>query len=108
MSDKRQTEWQGLVDYTGLMLEKAEAGEWEALTQMAVDRQSRLESFFSQPVPAELADLVAAGIQRINDINSMISTLAGKASREFSAEHQVFQKRKQASRAYSDPGNSQR
>lgn len=108
MSGERSDNWQQLLDYSRLMLEKAEAGEWDALPAMATERQSRLESFFAEPVPAGLADQVAKGIHQIGDIDAAITAMAKTANREFSAEHDIFKKRKQASEAYSDPRHGRR
>lgn len=108
MSGTRSDAWQQLIEYSRQMLEKAEAGEWETLTTMAEERQRRFEAFFAEPVSPELTDEVAAGIQRIGDIDDAVTALARDASREFSAEHEVFRKRKQASEAYSAPHHRER
>lgn len=103
MSDSRLEQWQQLLDYSRSMLDKAEAGEWDSLTAMADERRTRLETFFAKPVPPEIADTVAEGIHRIGDIDAAITAFAKDASKQFASEHTIFNKRKQASKAYSDP-----
>lgn len=108
MSDSRLSEWEQLVDFSRMMLEKAEAGEWETLSQLAAERQRRLESFFAQPVPEALAGQVAEGIRRIQEIDALLASKARGAGKTFAAEHETLQKRKLASRAYADSGKAQR
>jgi hypothetical protein len=108
MPESRLEQWQQLLDYSRSMLDKAEAGEWESLTAMADERRSRLEAFFAEPVPVELADTVAVGIHRIGDIDAAISAFAKEASKQFASEHGLLKKRQQANQAYSDPQHSER
>ena len=52
------------------------------------------------PVDEEIAAEVARGIEQINTIDQEIAAMAGKARKIFADEHQVIQKRRQATQAY--------
>ena len=101
--DLQQKLWQDVVDFSILMLAKARGGEWDVLTTMVDERQTKLEKFFSQNVPETMADSVAKGIVSIREMDATIThlTLAERASA--SGEMGLLIKRKQASRAFSDP-----
>lgn len=108
MTSSRNEEWQYLLDYSHSMLGKAQAGEWEELSSMAIERQSQFEAFFARSVPVEMVDDVAAGIHHIEEIDTAISQLAKEAKKAFSGDASLLKKRKQATQAYSDPGHQER
>lgn len=101
-------EWQGIVDYSAQMLQRAEAGEWEALALMAQERHQRLEGFFSIAVDEQMADEVSQGILQLGEVDAAITQLAQRARKELNQDSGLLQRRRQASRAYSDSSHNLR
>ena len=102
----QQKLWQDVVDFSILMLEKAKGGEWDVLTNMVDERQTKLEQFFSHNVPEKMADSVAEGIVSIREMDATITHLTQAERASASGEIGLLIKRKQASLAYSDPSHN--
>lgn len=102
MQRERQAEWQQLLDLTSRMLQRAREGEWDELSVMAGERQHALEHFFTEPVEADYAATVEAGITTISRIDDEITALTISAHGTISQEQNMLHKRQLASRAYTD------
>lgn len=63
------------VQTTREMFALAQQGEWETVARLQAERQHRLEAYFQTPVPAALADEVAAGIREILELDRQVMDL---------------------------------
>lgn len=103
MAANRRAEWQQLLDFSELMLQRARDGEWDVLGSMASERQEALEKFFAEPVLPDDAAIVEQGIHTIARIDAEVTALATSAHGVISREQEMLNKRQQASRAYTNP-----
>ncbi len=101
LSERRQA-WQSIIEFCRTIEQKADAEEWEAVSELATQRQKMLEQFFASPVESELSAEVAEGIALIDAMDKVIAAKAEKARTLFADEHQVIQKRRQATQAYTN------
>ncbi|MCK5604176.1 flagellar protein FliT [Candidatus Pacearchaeota archaeon] len=78
-----------IIIFSQEMLIVAKQHEWEALTEMSVDRQKMLESFFEKPIAEHVIENIQTGLKQIMSIDQDIVKLAD-ASRD-EATHQLSQ-----------------
>lgn len=108
MSNAREENWRQLCGYAATMLELAQAGEWSYLHELSVERQARLERFFAEPVPPEMAAEVASALRHMQQVDSAIVTLSAAARNQVAHEMRLITQRKTASSAYTDPSHNVR
>ena len=96
----RLAQFAHIVDLTSDMLEKAQAHDWVAVTDMEMDRQGRLEDFFATALsPAEAAE-VAHAIRQIQEINNQIMQLGETSQQQLAGELRGLEIGRKATQAY--------
>lgn len=88
------------VQATREMLAQAQRGEWEAVMGLQAERQQRLEAYFSTPVPAELAENVAAGIREMLELDRRVMELGRKGMDELARNMNGLRTGRRAQQAY--------
>jgi hypothetical protein len=100
MDSSRLTEWNDIISLSARMLETAHAEEWETLQQLSVERQAKLEAFFSTEVSPDDAPTIAAGIEQIQSIDKELTAIAGKEHKQVASNLSDLSKNRQAVSAY--------
>jgi hypothetical protein len=93
-------EWNNIISLSAQMLDKAQAEEWETVQQLSVERQAKLEAFFSTEVSLDDAQTIAAGIEQIQSIDKELTAIAGKEHKQVASNLSDLSKNRQAVSAY--------
>jgi len=94
------TDLQGLVALSRCMLEKAREQSWHEVFELEQRRRDAMQLFFAEPVTAEDAQAVSAGIQLIMAIDRDLMALGGAAREELAQTLQKMDQGKKAVKAY--------
>lgn len=93
-----------LVAMSHRMLAEAEAGHWDEVMRLQVERQGRLEAFFATPVPQALAEQVAVGIRQMLDSDRRLMELGRKGMDTLAGAMDDLRAGRRAQRAYGAAG----
>lgn len=92
--------WQQVMTLSQEMIGLAKEQQWEALILKESERKTLLVSFFSQPIPAEVAPTFASAVQSLMEMDKQMLSLFGAKRSEISQKMSGMKKGRQASAAY--------
>jgi hypothetical protein len=102
MNQSRHSQLMDLVDCSRRMQAQADAGDWEAVVRLQTRHREMSESFFMEPVGAELAPACAVAIREMLLNNRRIAELGARERRACVNGKRDFDKHRHAVRAYRD------
>jgi len=101
MPEKRQQQWQDILQMTQQMQQLSAEENWQAMIDLDVQRLVMLQDFFSNPVTESEAAEVATGIREILDSDQKLMQTGKAMQQEMSATVQKISTSRQAIKAYS-------
>lgn len=84
------------------MLELAQAGEWEIVTEKEVERRVLIEELFQSPPPAEWVPLLKDAVQATLTIDAQVQELARTERDKISDHLRALKQGRRALSAYND------
>jgi len=121
MSDKRQQQWQTILQMTQQMRELAVPNEsltdlsvdeeyakqpWQAISDIESSRLTLIKDFFSQPVAENDAPEIAEGIRQIQSVDSELFVISKNIQKEIGATFSKMGNAQRAVSAYSNNAES--
>ncbi|MCW8826872.1 MAG: flagellar protein FliT [Gammaproteobacteria bacterium] len=102
MTNIRLKSWNEIEALSQQLYELAHEEQWEELPKLESIRRQKLEIFFSEPVPVEMASEIAEGIRNIQKLDAEVILLAQQSQLRISAHLNEITKGKQVIEAYSN------
>lgn len=96
------TDWVWIETLSQDLLNLASQENWDELQKLAEDRNRCLKEFFVQDIPAEYAQDIAAGINRIKELDERLTTMAQESKEQIRREQLAMSKIKSVQKAYND------
>lgn len=100
VESKRTKQLKEILDITHEMLGSAREGEWTTVIEQEAQRQKVMHEFFSKKVSVREAEIVAAGIRQILDIDKQVMELGKNRMLHLSGQVTGVRKGQKAQKAY--------
>lgn len=93
-----------VLEMTRQMLAHADKGEWEAVTELELERREDLVKCFSEPIPLGDSELVAEAVATLLHLNEELMTRLKDARSSVLEKSLEFSRQRQAASSYQSIG----